>query len=406
MRHPFVLLFVLSMHALLLVAALRPDLLPHWKLALREAALVEPPDPPPPQPASPAPQDTPPAKSGTKGAAATAPETSPMDPAAWLERQQRARTQYRERHFGPQIAQTLEAPDGGLDALADLARQGDARALEAWSQRADDCQSADHPPAGVLARTSAETSPATAPSPRRAFADAIVQARRDADAQLALTCAKANTDRGVLEAAWRDLADSRSVAAQLAAAELQFDQDGDLPRLIARLREVVAATADPGARRALAMHLTESAAGAEREEGLLMLRRMAAQDEEAFGYLAQCLAIGCGALAPRPDEAGDLLERSAELGFAWALERVIDEAVRHDRAVEALGWSRYREWLNAHGCFAAPADLGLRFLLSDTQLEETQGALLAPALSLDADRLAQAHVQRGGNAARRRANCD
>lgn len=403
MRHPFVLLFVLSMHALLLLMAVRPDLLPQWNLWLRVPSPAKTPELPAAE-AKPALPPAPVVKSA-HAAAPTPPDKSTIDTAAWLRQQERARTQYRERHFGPQITQAMNAPDGGLDSLADMARNGDARALDAWNQRADECQAADHPPAGVLARTSDETAPDAAIDPRRAFADAIVRARRDADAQLALSCAKANTDRALLEASWRDLADTASPAARRAAAELQYDQDGNLSRLIASLREL-ASTADTVAQLALAEHLTESADATERDEGLTLLRMLAPRDSDALSYLAQCLAIGCGALAPRPDEVGDLLERSAELGFPWALERVIDEAVRHDRTVDALGWSRYRGWLNAYGCFAAPADLGLRFLLADTQLEETQGARVSAAQSLDAERLMEAHIQRSGNAARRRADCD
>ena len=402
MRHPFVLVFVLSMHSLALVAALRPDLLPrlHWP----RVHAARPPQPP--RPAEPAP---PPPREEVRKTAAKTPlpgDGTPIDTNAWLQRQAQARSQYVQRQFGPRIAQLLAAPDSGLDALADLARHGDARALEAWSWRADECQSADHPPSGVLASTSSEKGVKSAPSTLRQFADSIVQARRDADAQLALSCAKANTDRTLLEAAYRELTDLDSPAARQAAAELQYEQDGDLDQLIARLRALLQGHDDAAAQRALATHLLESADDAQREEGLALLRQLSGTDDDALSELAQCLGIGCGALAPRPDQVGDLVERSAELGFPWALEREIDDATRRSRDVEVLGWSRYRQWLNAQGCFAAPSDLSLRFLLNDTQLEETLTPRLAPAQNLSANNLAIARVQRAGAAARHRAACD
>jgi hypothetical protein len=403
MRHPFVLVFVLSMHSLALLAALRPDLLPHLRLPRLHAA--KPPELP--KPAEPAP---PPPEEVVQKRVVKAPplpgEGTPIDTNAWLQRQAQARNQYVQRHFGPRIAQMLAAPDSGLDALADLARHGDAQALEAWSWRADECQSADHPPSGVLASTSSEKGSTTAPSTLRQFADSIVEARRDADAQLALTCAKANTDRALLEASYRELTNLDSPAGRQAAAELQYEQDGDLDRLIARLREVLGGDGDAAAQRALATHLLESADAAQREEGLALLRRLSDNDNDALSELAQCLGIGCGALAPRPDQVGDLVERSAELGFPWALEREIDDATRRSKDVETLGWSRYRQWLNAQGCFAAPSDLSLRFLLDDTQLEETLGLRIAPAQNLSANNIAITHVRRAGAAARHRAACD
>ena len=403
MRHPFVLVFVLSMHSLALVAALRPDLLPHLRLPrLHAAKLQEPPKLPEPVP--------PPPREIVRKTIAKAPplpgEGAPINTNAWLQRQAQARNQYVQRHFGPRIAQLLGTPDSGLDALADLARHGDAQALEAWSWRADECQSADHPPSGVLASTSSEKGATTAPSTLRQFADSIVEARRDADAQLALTCAKANTDRALLESAYRELTNLDSPAARQAAAELQYEQDGDLDQLIARLRDLLRGGEDAAAQRALATHLLESADAAQREEGLALLRRLSNSDNDALSELAQCLGIGCGAMAPRPDQVGDLVDRSAELGFPWALEREIDDATRRSKDVETMGWSRYRQWLNAQGCFAAPSDLSLRFLLNDTQLEESVGARLAPTQNLSANNLAIARVQRTGAAARQRANCD
>ena len=72
----------------------------------------------------------------------------------------------------------------------------------------------------------------------------------------------------------------------------------------------------------------------------------------------------------------------------------------------ALGWSRYRAWLNAYGCFAAPDDLGLRFYLADLRLEEQVGDSLTAPERAAADALAAAHVRRAGAQARRRAACD
>jgi len=402
MRHPFILVFVLSMHSLALVAALRPDLLPHLRLPRLHAAKL----PELPKPAEPVP---PPPREEVRKAGVKAPlpgEGMPIDTTAWLQRQSQARDQYVQRHFGPRIAQLLAAPDAGLDALADLARHGDAQALEAWSWRADECQSADHPPSGVLASTSIEKGAKDAPSTLRQFADSIVEARRDADAQLALACAKANTDRALLETSYRELTNLDSPAARQAAAELQYEQDADLDQLIARLRALLQGNDDVAAQRNLATHLLESADAAQREEGLTMLQRLSSSDNDALSELAQCLGIGCGALAPRPDQVGDLVERSAELGFPWALEREITDAMRRSKDVEVLGWSRYRQWLNAQGCFAAPSDLSLRFLLEDTQLEESLGPRIAPGQNLSANNIAVSRVQRSGAAARHRAACD
>lgn len=405
MRHPAILLLVLAAHAALLTVALHPDR--PAAAARRPAAAaaaayrpeaaarsLRPTRPGPPAPA-------------TTAAAAAATTRDRLTPQAWLDAQEHARRQFRERRFGGPVASLLAAPDDGLAALAERARHGDAAALDAWLLRADDCQGVDRPPAAVLATLSSEREPDAVPDPRRQFADALVQARREADAQRALACARANGDRARLEADWAALAQEvRTPAAQRALAELQYDQDGDLAALLARLRALLREGGDAAAALALAQHLTESADAAEREDGLARLRDLARQDSEALSALAQCLAIGCGALAPRPEQVGDLLQRSAELGFAWALERAIDTALRREERVAALGWSRYRAWLNAYGCFAAPDDLGLRFYLADLRLEEQVGDSLTAPERAAADALAAAHVRRAGALARRRAACD
>jgi len=400
MRHPAILLLVLAAHAALLAASLHPDRPAATRptaappAAPRPAAATE-----SPRPARPAPP--------ARATFATPATRDRLTPQAWLDAQEHARRQFRERRFGGAVAALLAAPDDGLAALAERARHGDAAALDAWLLRADDCQAVDRPPAAVLAPLSSEREPDAVPDPRRQFADALVQARREADAQRALACARTNGDRARLEADWAALAQEvRTSAAQRALAELLYDQDGDLAALLARLRALLRAGDDAAAALALAQHLTESADAAEREDGLARLRDLARLDSDALSALAQCLAIGCGALAPRPEQAGELLERSAELGFAWALERAIDTALRRDERVAALGWSRYRAWLNAYGCFAAPDDLGLRFYLADLRLEEQVGDSLTAPERAAADALAAAHVRRAGAQARRRAACD